>query len=181
MRYNEKRLSKLLLKVNCGNIEAFDELYYEFSGFVYNVALSVLCNAEKSNDVVQEVFIKLYKLPSKNLPKINSVAWLYKTTKNEALSFLRKEEKEYNMNYLNKCIVDNFEEKVLDNDLFEKILLSFDYETREILVYKIIAGMTHKQISKILTIPEGTIRWKYSQAIKEAEHIYKKMWRLNDE
>ncbi len=174
MSYSEKKLKQLLIQVTNGNVDAFNELYYEFSSFVYNTAISVSCNADKANDIVQEVYIKLYQLSHSHIPHTNAISWLYKVTKNEAYSHLRKEKPTQTIEDMdNQLTAPSFEDNLLSDLLFQECLSALQESEREILILKLMGGLKHKTIANILDAPEGTIRWRYREALKHLKNIYK--------
>lgn len=176
MKYNNEHLTKLIRSVVQGSVNAFDVLYKDFSDFIYNVAFSILCNSEDANDIVQEVFIKLFNINEQNIPISNSVSWLYIMTKNEALQFIRKQKKCYNIDdFSDKLMEESFEGTVLSELNLYDCLKYLDARKREIVILKVVSGFNHKQIAEILNIPQGTVRWIYSQALKQLKNKFNKM------
>lgn len=170
-----KRLIKLLNDVHFRKTEAFDLIYEEYSDFVYGVSLSVLHNTFNANEVVQEVFIKIYNLKIDNFPTTNPIGWLYQLTKNESLMFMRKEK---NINDLvEKYIISecdntgNFENILLDRLSFDDLISTLDATSKEIITLKTVTGLKHKDIADMLNIPEGTVRWGYRKALDELRNI----------
>ena len=51
----------IIIQASDGNIEAFEQLYRQVSPFVYTVVLRIVNNEADANDVIQDVFIKVYK------------------------------------------------------------------------------------------------------------------------
>jgi RNA polymerase sigma factor (sigma-70 family) len=68
----------------------FKELYDEFKDLVYNLSLHYLQNKEESEDITQEVFIKLFK----NIQHYDATAsslktWIYRITINTCLDQIK--------------------------------------------------------------------------------------------
>jgi len=176
MKYRNDRFLKLIHSVVDGNADDFDFLYKEFSGFVYHVALSVLCDAGNSNDVTQEVFIKLFRLGRQNVPASNPIGWLYSMTKNESLLFIRRQKPTLNiddyMEDYNEAANRSMEEALLSEMNFYDCLKCLNAKKREIVILKVADGLSHRQIAKILNIPQGTVQWTYREAIRQLETFF---------
>ena len=72
------------------NKDNFEMLYNEYKSVVYAISFSILKNREDSNDVVQNVFLKIYTMNINQLPQSYELSWLYTVTKNESINLLRK-------------------------------------------------------------------------------------------
>ena len=67
----------------------FKQLVQTYKDLIYNYAFYFLHNRDEAEDVVQEVFIRVWKNLNIVL-KANTKAWILKTTKNLCLDQLRK-------------------------------------------------------------------------------------------
>ena len=173
---NKQELHKLFaeLKMNKQE-EAFNELYNECSNLVYRIAFSILKNKENSEDIKQMVFLKIWKKNSINvlwkmnkeiLPDKNEASWLYAVTKNEAITFLKKQKNTINIDEIyyisDEC--DNIF-NVEDKESYNKIISVLDKKEQEIVSLKVISNLSFRQISQILGEPIGTIQWRYYKAV----------------
>jgi RNA polymerase sigma-70 factor (ECF subfamily) len=83
----------LLTRALSGETAAFAALVRDQQRSVYSLALRMLCDRQKAEDLAQEVFLQLYR----NLASIESVThlafWLRKVTLNRAIDRLRREPK----------------------------------------------------------------------------------------
>jgi RNA polymerase sigma-70 factor (ECF subfamily) len=76
--------------VAAGNERAFRSLYDEHAGMVYALAFSYLKSSLGAQDVVQEVFLKIWEKRS-DLPSVNNFpGWLRILTRNYLINSLRK-------------------------------------------------------------------------------------------
>ena len=84
---------ELLTRALAGETAAFAELVREHRRSVFSLALRMLCDRQKAEDLAQEVFLQLHR----NLASIESLAhlafWLRKVTVNRAIDRLRREPK----------------------------------------------------------------------------------------
>ena len=85
----KKKLEELFKEIKQGNNQSMQDLYEKYKSLVYGVAFSILKNREDSEDIVQIVFLKIFRLEKEKLPTKNAATWVYSVTKNETLNFLK--------------------------------------------------------------------------------------------
>ena len=68
MNINKKELHELFQGIKQGSRTAFEVLYKRYNQLVYKIAFSILKNKENSEDVMQNVFTKIFELPEIKLP-----------------------------------------------------------------------------------------------------------------
>lgn len=146
--------------------DVFNELYNECSNLVYRIAFSILKNKENSEDIKQIVFLKIWKMNEEILPDKNQASWLYAVTRNEAITFLKKQKNTINIDEIyyisDEC--DNIF-NVEDKESYNKIISALDKKEQEIVSLKVISNLSFRQISQILGEPIGTIQWRYYKAV----------------
>ncbi|MDZ5712686.1 RNA polymerase sigma factor [Jeotgalibacillus haloalkalitolerans] len=146
--------------------EEFKQLFSDHKKHVFAMALSVLRDFELAEDVMQEVFIKLFQHMKYN-DISNTKAWLISVSRNTALDLYRKKRREltgFDEAYFEQ--VPYLSEDPLDKIVLAKYLALLNAEERQIVVMKDISGLKHREIAKILDIPLGTAIWKYNRALK---------------
>ncbi len=89
---NEERL--LIERVKAGDQKAFEAIFSLYVSRVYRQALKLVGNEADANDVVQEVFLLVYRKANSFLGKSEFSTWLYRLTANAALTKLRQIKRE---------------------------------------------------------------------------------------
>src|SRR5262249_62343126 len=85
----------LMERMRGGDEGAVGQLYDRYSGIVYSVALRVLNDTGAAEDVLQEVFLQLWRNPGVFDSKRGSLgAWLAVIARNRAIDSLRKRKPE---------------------------------------------------------------------------------------
>lgn len=161
-------LEEYIENISYGSKEALSNFYEITKVSVYGFALSILKNKHDAEDILQEVYIKIYENASTYQKSGKPLAWILTITKNLSLMRLRKEKNNSNIDELKEIISCS----KYQNDAETKLLLStvFNYiseEERQILILHAVSGFKHKEISKILDIPTSTVLSKYNRAIKK--------------
>jgi len=142
-----------------------------------NHAYYRLGDLDEAEDIVQEVFVKVY---SRNLfSKLENIEpYLYKMTMNACLDFMRKQQFKFRMQqYLeaeNKNDLENEaisklqmkEEFIRINNLLKKI----PDEQAEVVRFRIIDELSFKEIASILGKPESTVKSRFQYAINKLKN-----------
>ena len=76
----DSELSLKLKNVSEGDIKAFEDIYNDMKKPVMTVIMRVVGNRETAEDLLQEVFVKLYRSPPKDVSKPR--AYIFKTAGN---------------------------------------------------------------------------------------------------
>ena len=165
-KIDEKELHELFEKMRQTDLKAYEELYKKYYNLVHNIAFSVLKNYENAEDIAQNVFVKIGNLEQEKLPKNYEASWLYTVTKNECISFIRKNKETSSIeNRIENENDKNEIEAVIQNSSYQNILGSLEQVEKQIIFLKIEAGYSFKEIAKLLKMPMGTVQWKYYKSL----------------
>lgn len=119
-------LEFILKEIQKGNERAFDFLFNQYYASLSRFSYSFVKDQDKAENLVQEVFIKLWEKREKISPDRNLFSYLMGMVRNQSIDYLRKEK-------LNAKIYaqihseetgNTTEEQVLVNDFEEKLLKS---------------------------------------------------------
>lgn len=165
MKINKEELHEIFEGIKNNDELKFNELYTKYYKLIYSIALSILKNKENSEDVAQTIFTKIYSLPKKQLPKQGEASWLYTTTKNESINYLKKVRNDTCINNVYFMTEDSEIEDIISKDAYNRIMSKLDEKEREIVSLKIIGGLSFRQISKLISMPMGTVQWKYYKSL----------------
>jgi RNA polymerase sigma-70 factor (ECF subfamily) len=162
-------------KCIAGDHVALKLFYQQIAGPVLSVAFNILGDKALAEDVLHDVYIKsianLEKWDKKS--KINT--WVYKIAINECLGFRRRcqrwlrIEKTLSEGAQSTAPVDYESMQIAENFLF-----SLNDKTRAIVVLKHVSGLSFDEISRVMSMPEGTVKSICSRALKrEAKRLEK--------
>lgn len=133
---------------------------------------------EEAEDVLQDVFIKVYQNLNSFDPKLKFSSWIYRITHNEVISAFRKNKNKSQAmswdvdNKIIEQITADFDIKQeVDNDIMsqqvKEILKKMDYKYAQVLELKFLENKSYKEISDILQKPENTIATWINRAKKQ--------------
>lgn len=165
-KINDIQLKELFIEIKNNNKIAFEKLYNQYNKLVYGIAFSILKNNQDSEDIVQNVFTKLYTMDKSKLPNNNEATWIYSVTKNETLNFLQKKHSDISLENVYEIEdTDNEINEIIDKDTYNRLISKLDDKEKEIISLKILANFSFDEIGTLLNKPTGTIKWKYYKSI----------------
>ena len=164
----------------------FTILFNRYKKRVYNYALKMLNDQMRADDIVQDVFIKLYE----NLDHIHNKQsiqfWLFKTARNEIFSFFRNtKNKKLFTNAMDledveiessQLLSDEIENKEL-NKLILNELDNMNEDFREVFILREYSGLSYKEIASLLEIDEELVK---SRLYKTRQKLVNKISKLVD-
>lgn len=159
--------------------KAFEYLYDNYSGALYNIVMQILGDVDLANDVLQEVFVNIWrKIESYDSVKGRLFTWMLNITRNAAIDVLRS--KSYQNSQKNLSISDQAEfdsggktsQLNVDNIGVRKVLEKLKSEQRVLIELAYFKGYTHEEIAEIESIPLGTVKTRIRSAlIQLREHL----------
>ncbi len=165
-KLDKEELHSIFLGMESNREFYFNKLYKKYGKLVYAIAFSILNNRENSEDVMQKVYTKIWNMDKQKLPKSNEASWLYSLTKNETLDFIKYQKNSLNIEEVYYISEENKEiNEIIDKDSYNRIISKLDINEQEIISLKILSNLSFKEISQVLNIPEGTVKWKYYKSI----------------
>ena len=149
---------------------------YQEKLFYYIKRISNL-SPEEIEDLLQEIFIKVYKNLNDFDQSLKFSSWIYRIAHNQVISNFRKTKSRPQIIWdEDKNILENIKsefniEKEIDNDFLKKhvntILNKLDEKYKEVLVLKFLEEKNYQEISDILKKPTGTIGTLLHRAKKQ--------------
>jgi RNA polymerase sigma factor (sigma-70 family) len=85
----------LLREFKQGNTTVYKELIKKYKPYVYTICMSLIKNREDSEEVTQDVFVKVYYSMNQFKGKSSLKTWVYKIAYNASLSLLQKKNKSF--------------------------------------------------------------------------------------
>ena len=172
MKIDDKELERIFLDLKQNKIHGIEELYIKYKELVYGIAFTISKNKEDSEDIMQIVFAKIYETENSKLPTSNYASWIYSTTKNETINFLKKKQNDISIDKIYEISDDNSEfNKVIDNIEFNRLINKLNDKEKEIISLKILSNFSFEEIAKLLKEPVGTVKWRYYKSIYSLKTI----------
>lgn len=169
IKYEEKELV-LLLKQR--RQDAFSYLYDHYSAALLSVIASIVSDAGSSNDVLQEVFIKIWRqIESYDDSKGRLFTWMLNIARNASIDTLRS--KNYRNNQTNKELTEatfsaaGSTQLQVDQIGLRKMVHTLKEEHKVLIELAYFQGFTQDEIAKMLSIPLGTVKTRLRTALTQ--------------
>ncbi len=165
--------TELVKRCQTGNASSFRQLYQRYQQRVRST-LYQLCGGDILDDLVQEVFLRVWK----SLPKLREAAyfstWLYRITWNVATDERRKfarqpiiHSDESTLKYTPASRPDEADLMQLHyQDLVQRGLQTLNLEHRVVMVLHDLEDIPQKEVAQILQLPLGTVKSRLFYARK---------------
>lgn len=154
--------ANLIERICSGDENAMADMYDRYSGIIYGVALRVLGNTSAAEDVLQEVFLQLWRNPQAFDANRGRLApWLAVIARNRAIDYLRKRPREERIEEVTISTQVNLEDEAALRQVIAKIrtvMGQLPQEQRRALEMAFFEGMTHVEIAAKTGEPLGTIK-----------------------
>jgi len=137
-------------------------LYDRYSSIVYSIALRVLGDTGAAEDVLQEVFLQLWRNPEVfDSSRGNMAAWLAVIARNRAIDSLRKRHQEADIADVVVSVEPDLARDTERTRAMEKIrgvLGEMPAAQRSALEMAYFEGLTHTEIAARTGEPLGTVK-----------------------
>lgn len=152
-------VENLVIKSKAGDTAAFGELYELYSKDMYRFAWYYTGSQAVAEDCVSEaVLVAFNKIGElKNVSSFKS--WLFRILRNCCAASFRKNSREFPKEE-NYSGVHSFENEANEKISLKNALMKLSDDEREILILHYCIGYTSKEISRMLTMNENTVRSK---------------------
>ena len=159
----------LLGKVEQGDQAAMGLLFDRYSGIVYSVALRVLKDTGQAEDVMQDIFIQIWKKPGAFISGRGSLgAWLVVVARNRAIDALRRRRPTDSVEDVVLASSTDLAAEAERNTLMEKVrayMHQLPPEQRKSVEMAYFEGMSHSEIAEKTGDPLGTVKTRIRLAL----------------
>ena len=164
---------ELVRRLRTADEAAYEELLSRFQQPVYNLAYRLLNDPGDASDVVQEVFLKIFRNVSHFRRQSSLKTWIYRITVNEAHNqrrwFFRHRSREVGLDDEPELVrtrnVPDSERSPFDctfdrekHELIENALVRINPLFREVVVLRDVEDLSYEEIAEVLQISLGTVK-----------------------
>ena len=159
----------LLGLVERGDEYAMAALFDRYSKVVYSVALRVLRDPASAEDVLQEVFMQIWRSPERFVASRGSLGgWLAVVARNRSIDTLRRKKPSEPVDDMVMASNYNLANEAERNSLMEKAratIVLLPPEQRKTLEMAFFDGLTHSEIAEMTGDPLGTVKTRIRSAL----------------
>ena len=169
---------ELVAALKAKDEQAFSYLYDHYSGSLYSIVLQIVKSPEIANDVLQEIFINIWRRIDTYDPiKGRLFTWMLNISRNASIDMLRS--KNYQNSQKNQEITDNvygndqMTQTSIDSIGLTKFLGKLRPVLRVLIELAYFKGYTHEEIADIEDIPLGTVKTRIRNALLQLREYLK--------
>jgi len=168
---------QLVNRFQKGEERAFNELVRKYQTQIYAVARGMMRSHEEAEDIVQEVFIRVYQRLNNFRGDSTFFTWIYRITVNLSLNALRKRKARQILSIDNTGLsiaskADHPDIKMEKAETMERIARAIEKlpgKQKMVFTLRYYQGLPHAEIARIMNRDVGTIRANYHQAIRKLQ------------
>jgi RNA polymerase sigma-70 factor (ECF subfamily) len=161
--------SALLALVKSGDEHAMALLFDRYSKVVYSVALRVLRDPASAEDVLQEIFMQIWRNPDGFIATRGSLGgWLAVVSRNRSIDALRRKRPTDQIDDMALASPYNLANEAERNSMMEKarsVIYKLPVEQRKTLEMAFFDGLTHSEIAEMTGDPLGTVKTRIRSAL----------------
>ena len=155
----------LILRLQAGDLEALGIVYDRHKQLVFRTALAITGDADAAADLLQDVFLRMYRFICRFDPQLPMEPWLYRMTANLSYTWVRRHRwlrpLEDVVEWLagdRRASPANMAEVNEENRFVQQAISALPIAQRIVVVLYYIDDLSLQEISEILEIPEGTVK-----------------------
>lgn len=157
---------ELIHQLREGSLEALGNLYDRYRQLVFRTAMAITGDHEASNDLLQDVFLRLFRFANRIDEKRPLQPWLYRMTTNLAYTWVKRDQRwrrplENLADWLvgpNRNQTHDTVEKLDDWDRLQRAVGQLPISQRVVVVLYYLNDLSLQEIGDILDIPVGTVK-----------------------
>jgi RNA polymerase sigma-70 factor (ECF subfamily) len=163
--------SELIIKICEGDADAFKNLFETYCQALIYFAWRYVKNTQVAENIVQDVFLRIWLNRTKLNPALNTKSYLYKAVKNQALQHLRKakiENQKGNFQVLDdstKSPEDILEEQEISVAV-QRAISELPTQSRLIFTMSKYSNLKYSEIAEIQNISIKTVETHMGRALK---------------
>jgi RNA polymerase sigma-70 factor, ECF subfamily len=163
LKHNENDLVEDLCS---GSLDALGLLYDRYQHMVYRTAMAITGDSEAASDLLQDVFLRLYRFADHIDAKRPLEPWLYRMTANLSYTWVKRNRRWFQpLEDLADWLVssDNnisYSQIELQDDwhIVQQAILDLPLPQRIVVVLYYLDDLSIQEISEILDVPVGTVK-----------------------
>ena len=157
---------ELIIRLQEGYLDSLGELYDRHRRLVYRTSLAITNDAEAAADLLQDVFLRLYRFANNIDPERPIEPWLYRMTTNLSYDFVKRRRRlpgpiEDMMDFISGGVRNNPSELAERQDDWRQVqraVAALPLAQRVVVVLYYLNDLTLQEIAEILEVPVGTVK-----------------------
>lgn len=167
--------SSLMQAVREGDLGALAILFERHHRPLFNYFLHMNANRELSEDLVQDVFVRMLKYRQSYQPERAFAAWMYQIARNAQADSMGKRKLEVAMpdrDFASANVMEENLKRKQEISILKRSLSRLPVDKRELLVLSRFQNLKYDEIASILGCDVGAVKVRVYRAVKALGQIY---------
>ena len=166
-----QKTNALASRLRNDDVDAFNILYWEYHAAVYGNALKLIKDPVIAEDIVQDVFVTLWRKRHAIDPEQDLVGWLFVVSHHKTIDQLKRKlkqalvQKNLSISREDRSIIVNTDLKEEQLDAIEQAMDQLSPQKRKVFELCKVQGRTYKKAAEELHISKYTVKEYLSEAI----------------
>jgi RNA polymerase sigma-70 factor (ECF subfamily) len=190
-------VNTLVRRCVSGDAAAWQEIVQQYHRRIYNICYRFSGSADDASDLTQEVFIKMYRtLSTYDTSRASFMTWVTTVTRNLLVDHFRKGKYDRITDSLDAApasqedgltLADQLEDKAASPEskmrsqetqkLVHEALRRLSPELREAVILRDLQDLDYKDIAKVLSVPEGTVKSRINRGRTELARLLQRTYK----
>lgn len=168
---------ELMLQVREGAGEMLGELFDRYQTPLFNFYAKLTGDRAVSEDLVQEVFLRILKYRQSYKPGTPFRAWVYQIARNARADHCRKQRPETNqpVEIAVATVQADGAQQSQETILLHRALMQLPEDKREVLVLSRFQELKYEEIARLLGCEPGAVKVRVHRALQELRQIFHKL------
>jgi RNA polymerase sigma-70 factor (ECF subfamily) len=187
----DQQTGVLVRRCLAGDAGAWEDIVRAYNRRIYNLCYRFTNSADNADDLTQEVFIKVYRtLASYDVEKGAFTTWLTTLTRNLLVDHFRRGRMDRMTESIDAGLTEvndspSLSERLPDRGpspadrlasqetqkMVQRALARISPDLREAVILRDLQDMDYKEISKVLHVPEGTVKSRINRGRTELARL----------
>jgi RNA polymerase sigma-70 factor, ECF subfamily len=177
---DSQRLSQIISDCKQGSHDGYARIVELYASRLYGYFYRLTGNAETSNDLLSEVFVKLVeKIAAYDDGSFD--LWLFKIATNIFYDHLRQQQRRKKFLESHRLQLENESAEVKKSDdeavdILQAQLRQLDDQTRELILLRYYSDMSFKEIARMRKEPIGTVLSKVHRGLAKLRELMEQQY-----
>ena len=190
-------VNALVRRCVSGDAGAWQEIVQQYHRRIYNICYRFSGSPDDASDLTQEVFIKMYRtLSTYDTSRASFMTWVTTVTRNLLVDHFRKGKYDRITDSLDAApasqedgltLAEQLEDKAASPEsrmrsketqqLVHEALRRLSPELREAVILRDLQDLDYKDIAKVLSVPEGTVKSRINRGRTELARLLQRTYK----
>lgn len=171
----------LMLQVRSGEAEMLGVLFDRYQTPLYNFYTKMTQDRALSEDLVQDVFLRILRYRQTYRPGTPFRAWMYQIARNARVDAMRKVKPDAPMltEPAAPASADSAQQKQ-EAQLLQRALLQLPEDKREILILSRFQELKYEEIARMMGCEVGAVKVRVHRALQQLREVFRRLERTAD-